>query len=194
MSEDNPKHFRSIKEWHDWLSENYTNEEAIWLIIQKKSSKKPGIRYEGAVVEAVAFGWIDGKLKRLNDNEFMQRFVPRRRNSVWSQSNRERADRLISEGKMALVGLNKFEKARENGHWDKKYSSRSGAVNVPDDLIVALRKNKTAHDNFESFPPSVRFMYIYWINEAKRQDTRKRRIYTVIDRSEKNLRPGSISE
>lgn len=151
---------------------------------------KPSIRYEEAVLEAIAHGWIDGKMKRLNDDEFMQRFTPRRRNSVWSLSNRERAERLISEGRMTPTGLKMVEEAKQNGRWDKAYSSSRGAVDVPKDLIEALKKNKTTHQNFESFPSSTRFMYIHWINEAKRQDTRERRIHTVVDRSEKNLRPG----
>jgi uncharacterized protein YdeI (YjbR/CyaY-like superfamily) len=190
LSKDNPKHFRSIPEWNTWLSKNHTEEKAIWIIIQKKKSKKHGIRYNEAVLEAVAHGWIDGKMKRLNDEEFMQRYTPRRSNSVWSWSNRERAERLISEGKMTPAGLNTVEEAKRNGRWSKAIPSSRGAIAVPDDLLRALKKNKTALENFETFPPSARFMYIHWINEAKRKNTRERRIYTVVDRSEKNLRPG----
>ena len=176
--------------WHNWLRDNHKDENVIWIIIQKKKSKKSGILYEEAVLEAVAYGWIDGKMKRLNDDEFMQRFTPRRSGSVWSLSNRKRAESLISEGRMTLAGLKTIEEAKENGRWDKAISSLKGAANVPDDLIEALIKNKTASENFNSFPPSARFMYIHWINEAKRQDTRERRINTVIYRAEKNMRPG----
>jgi uncharacterized protein YdeI (YjbR/CyaY-like superfamily) len=104
LSEDNPQHFGSTREWRSWLSKNHKDEEALWVIIQKKRSNKPGIRYEDAVMEAVAFGWIDGKMKSLNEFEFMQRFSPRKSNSVWSQSNRKRAERLISEGNMTPLG------------------------------------------------------------------------------------------
>jgi uncharacterized protein YdeI (YjbR/CyaY-like superfamily) len=187
---DNPRYFRSIEEWRDWLSENHTDIEAIWVKIQKKASKKPGIRYEETVVEAVAHGWIDGKMKSLNDDEFMQRFTPRRNGSVWSLSNRGRAERLISEGRMTPAGLKTVEEAQANGRWDRARSSSRGAADVPNDLIKALKENKAAYENFESFPSSARFMYIHWINEAKREDTRKRRIKTVVDRSMKNLRPG----
>jgi uncharacterized protein YdeI (YjbR/CyaY-like superfamily) len=190
LSEDNPKHFRSIPEWGTWLSKNHTEEKAIWIIIQKKKSKKHGIRYDEAVLEAVAHGWIDGKMKRLNDEEFMQRFTPRRNNSVWSWSNRERAERLISEGGMTPAGLKTVEEAKRNGRWNKANSSSRGAVDVPDDLLLVLKKNKAALENFETFPPYARFMYIHWINEAKRKNTRERRIYTVVNRSEKNLKPG----
>ena len=190
LSEDNPRHFRSIAEWGGWLGENHAHERTIWIIIQKKASRKPGVRYEEAVLEAVAHGWIDGKMRRLNDDEFMQRFTPRRRNRILSLSNREQAERLISEGSMTSAGLKSVKEARQNGRWDKASSSSRGAANVPEDLTDALKRSKIAHENFESFPPSARFMYIHWINEAKRQETRERRIHTVVDRTEKNLRPG----
>jgi uncharacterized protein YdeI (YjbR/CyaY-like superfamily) len=119
LSEDNPRYFRSITEWRSWLSENHSSEEAIWIIIQKKASKKPGVRYDGAVLEAVAHGWIDGKISRLNDDEFKQRFTPRRRNSTWSRSKRKRVERLISEGRMTSAGLKTVEEAKQNGRWDK---------------------------------------------------------------------------
>jgi uncharacterized protein YdeI (YjbR/CyaY-like superfamily) len=191
LTENNPRYFSSINEWRYWLSENHLEENALWIIVQKKASQKLGIRYEEAVLEAVAHGWIDGKMKRINDIEFKQRFTPRRSNSIWSLSNRKRAERVISEGRMTPLGLRTIKAAKQNGRWDKAISTSRGAGEVPKDLIEALHTNKTAHENFESFPPSARFMYIHWVNEAKRQDTRERRIHTVVDRSEKNLKPGA---
>ena len=162
----------------------------IWIIIQKKASQRPGVRYREAVLEAVAYGWIDGKMKRLNETEFMQRYTPRRRSSVWSRSNRERAERLIAEGRMTPLGLRAVEAAKQSGRWDQAYAYHKIGDNLPQDLIDALKTNMTAYQNFTTFPPSTRIMYIHWINEAKRQDTRERRIHTVVSRSAKNLRPG----
>ena len=190
MSENNPKHFNSISEWKNWLTENHIDEKTIWIILQKKASKKQGIRYEEAVLEAVAHGWIDGKMKSLNKDEFKQRITPRRNNSIWSLSNKKRAERLISEGRMTPAGMKAVEEAKNNGRWENATSSARGAINVPDDLVQALKKNKTAYNNFESFPPSARFMYTHWINEAKRQKTRERRIKTVVYRAERNQKPG----
>jgi len=190
LSENNPKHFNSISEWKNWLTENHEDEKTIWIILQKKASKKQGIRYEEAVLEAVAHGWIDGKMKSLNKDEFKQRITPRRRNSIWSLSNKKRAERLISEGRMTPAGMKAVEEAKNNGRWENATSSARGAIDVPDDLVQALKKNKTAYNNFESFPPSARFMYIHWINEAKRQKTRERRIKTVVYRAERNQKPG----
>ena len=96
----------------------------------------------------------------------------------------------MAEGRMTPAGMKAVDKAKEDGRWDRAYENQIMNVRVPDDLLIALRENKTAFDNFEGFPPYARFMYIHWINEAKREDTRKRRIYTVVDRSEKNQKPG----
>lgn len=190
MSEDAPRHFSSIEEWSSWLHENHETESIIWIIIQKKASSKPGIRYEEAVLEAVAHGWIDGKMRRLDEDEFMQRFTPRRRNSIWSLSNKVRVKRLIAEGRMTPAGMKAVEEAKANGRWDKATSSRRGAADVPEDLVAALKKSEGALENFEAFPPSARFMYIHWVNEARRQETRERRIRTVVERSIEKLRPG----
>ena len=190
MSLENPRYFKSLEEWRSWLSENHTEAEGIWVKIQRKSSEKPGIRYEEAVLEAVAHGWIDGQIKSHSEDEFLQRYTPRRANSIWSLSNRKRAEKLISQGRMTPAGLSKVEEAKQNGRWDKAYSTTRGAADLPKDLEKELKANKTAYSNFSSFPPSARFMYIHWVNEAKREDTRARRIHTVVVRSEQNLKPG----
>jgi len=91
---------------------------------------------------------------------------------------------------MTPAGLKTVEEAKENGRWDNAYSSSRGSVGIPADLIDALNKNKAAQEHFQAFPPSARFMYVHWINEAKRKDTRLRRIKTVVYRSERNQRPG----
>ncbi len=190
LSEDNPKRFNYISDWGRWLRDNHQNKKAVWLVIQKKLSQKTGIRYEEAVMEAVAYGWIDGRMKRLNDEEFIQRFSPRRRNSNWSKSNIERANLLISEGRMTPAGFKAIENAKKSGRWDFQNSVSRKFSETPADLVEALKMNKPAYENFKDFPPYARFMYIHWINEAKRKETRERRIFTVVYRSENNLKPG----
>ena len=190
MSEENSRHFESLLDWRDWLNTNHAKAQSIWIIIQKKASQKSGVRYHEAVLEAVAYGWIDGKVKHLNDTEFMQRYTPRRRDSIWSRSNRERAERLIVEGRMTSAGLKAVEEAKQSGRWDQAYAALKAADNWPQDFFDVLKTNTIAYQNFATFPPSARIMYIHWINEAKRQDTRQRRIRTVVTRSAKNIRPG----
>ena len=189
MTEENPRQFNTINEWHNWLDANHQTANLLWVIIQKKASKKQGIRYEEAVLEAVSYGWIDGQMKRIDDDEFMQRFTPRRPGSIWSKSNKKRVERLIKEGRMSPIGLKKVEEAKQNGEWEKAYSSRE-PVEIPEDLKKALTAVPEALKNFTAFPPSARFMYIHWINEAKREDTRVRRIHTVAVRSMQNKKSG----
>ena len=189
MTQENPHQFNTIQEWHNWLDENHRTAKVLWIIIQKKASKKKGIRYEEAVLEAVAYGWIDGRMKRIDDDEFMQRFTPRRSDSNWSKSNKKRVERLIKEGRMTPAGMEKVEEAKKNGQWEKPGTSRT-PIEIPEDLHEALRAVPKALNNFNMFPPSARFMYVHWITEAKREDTRRRRIHTVVIRSENNQRPG----
>ena len=189
MTEAEVVEFGNRLEWRRWLKEHHSRAKKVWLLIQKVGSTKRGLRYEEAVKEAMCYGWIDGKMRRLNDNEFVQRFTPRRRNSVWSRVNRDRVERLIEEGRMAEAGLKAVEEAKRNGRWDRAYTSREPPT-MPDDLLEALREDPEAHGNFVGFPNSARFMYVHWINEAKRPETRARRISRVVERARRNQRPG----
>jgi len=176
-------------EWRRWLEVNHSQDEAIWVVIQKVKSPNPGIKYDEALDEALCFGWIDGKMRRLDEYEFIQWFSPRRRNSIWSRRNRDKVEMLIGEGRMTGAGLAEVEKAKMNGRWEAAYSSKDTPT-MPDDLLEALKSNKVAHDNFSAFPNSARFMYIQWINDAKKDSTRARRINRVVKRAAENRKPG----
>ncbi len=181
--------FRSRCEWRSWLELNHAQDDAIWVVLQKVKSPNEGIKYDEALEDALCFGWIDGRVRRLDDTEHVQWFSPRRRNSPWSRRNRDRAERLIEEGLMTDAGLAEVEKARVNGRWEAAYSSKE-LLTMPDDLHETFKQNKVAHDNFKAFPNSARLMYIGWVNDAKRESTRVRRIKRVIERSEENKKPG----
>ena len=181
--------FLDPEEWRRWLEVNHSQDEAIWVVIQKVKSPNPGIKYDEALDEALCFGWIDGKMRRLDEYEFIQWFSPRRRNSLWSRRNRDKVEMLIGEGRMTGAGLAEVEKAKMNGRWEAAYSSKDTPT-MPDDLLEALKSNKVAHDNFSAFPNSARFMYIHWINDAKRDSTRARRINRVVERAAENRKPG----
>ena len=181
--------FRSSGEWRRWLELNHAQDDAIWVVLQKVKSPNEGIKYNDALEEALCFGWIDGKIRRLDVHEHIQWFSPRRRNSPWSRRNRDKAERLIEEDQMTDAGLAEIEKARLNGRWEAAYTSKEMPM-MPDDLLDALKPNKVAHDNFLAFPNSARFMYIGWVNDAKRDATRTRRIKRVVRRSEENKKPG----
>jgi len=181
----------SRQEWREWLEKNHSTAADVWLIYYKKPSGKVRIPYADAVEEALCFGWIDGKIKRINEDYFIQRFTPRRPGSRWSKYNIERVQKLIREGRMEPAGLNAFREVLEKP--ELIYNNRTdGDPELPDDLISALRMNLKAFDNFMNFQQSVRRIYYDWLKSAKRAETRVRRIKKIVDLSEKNIRPGMI--
>ena len=182
-------HFKNRHQWHEWLEENHDTAQEIWLLHYKKKSGMAGITYDEAVDEAICFGWIDGKLKSINELEFVLRYSPRRTGSVWSKLNKERAERLIETGRMMDAGLIKIEEAKRNGYWDKAYTNRK-KDEIPDDLKGALLENMDAWGNFNGFANSYWNMYIGWVESAKTKETRQRRIAEVVRRSLLNKKPG----
>jgi uncharacterized protein YdeI (YjbR/CyaY-like superfamily) len=180
--------FRDGEGWRRWLEENHVREKEAWVTIQKARSPYPGVTYEEALDEAMCFGWIDGKMRTIDKNSFTLRFSPRRRNSVWSLSNVERAERLIGTGRMAEAGYEAVEEAKRNCRWDSAYTSRV-SPQVPRDLEEALKANEEALANFKMFSNSVKLMYVHWVEQAKMEGTRARRISEVVARAAKNIKP-----
>jgi uncharacterized protein YdeI (YjbR/CyaY-like superfamily) len=178
-------------EWRKWLEDNHSMVQGIWLIYYKKSSGKPRIPYNEAVEEALCFGWIDGKIKRVNDDYYMQWFTPRRPGSRWSNLNMNRAQKLINEGRMRPAGLVAYKETIKKPEliYDIKSETR---LPVPDDLIEALKNNIAAYNNFINFPPSSRKLYVLWLTSAKRPETRQSRITIIVERAEKNIRAGMM--
>jgi len=182
-------YFTDRKEWRKWLEKNHNTCEEVWLRYYKKPSGKPRIPYADAVEEALCFGWIDGKIKRINEDYYIQKFTPRRQGSRWSKYNVDRVKKLTEAGMMTEVGMMAYQEAIDKPHliYDDR---RDGVPIVPDDLRYALMKNKTASANFDNFTDSSRRMFISWLDSAKRPETRIKRIARIIDLSEKNIKPG----
>ena len=166
--------------WRAWLEEHHQSAREIWLVLLKKHVERPSVTLEDAVEEALCFGWIDGHLRRIDDESHALRFTPRGRRSIWSQSNKDRVQRLIAEGRMTPAGLAAVEAAKANGEWDAA-SAREDVDTLPEDLVRALREGE-AYEAFTSLPPSHRKQYLYWVNEAKRDETRRRRIAETVRR------------
>lgn len=160
----------------------------VWILTFKMHTGRRCVRFEEALEEALCYGWIDSRLKRIDDKRHKWRFAPRRTDSIWSLGNRRRAEKLIEEGRMKAPGLKKVEAAKKSGEWDKA-SSPSRPPRMPMELKCALMTNKKAWRNFQAFAKSYRTMYIYWVYSAKRSDTKKRRIEEVVKRAERNLKP-----
>ena len=115
--------FKNRDEWRKWLEKNYRKEKEVWLVPYKKHVGKIGIQLEEAVEEALCFGWIDGKLRKVDKERFILRYSPRKANSVWSKLNRERVERLVKSGKMTAAGLSVIEEAKKRGSWNQAYTN-----------------------------------------------------------------------
>ncbi|MBN2112885.1 MAG: YdeI/OmpD-associated family protein [Acidimicrobiia bacterium] len=169
----------SRAEWRRWLEENHGSSAGVWLLIAKKGSGAAGLSYEDALEEALCFGWIDSRVRRLDERHFHQWYCPRHPGSIWSAPNKARLARLIEAGLMAPPGLAKIEAARADGSWE--ILDKVEALEVPDDLAAALAANPTAASGFAAMAPSERKQYLYWVLSAKRPDTRAKRIAALLE-------------
>jgi uncharacterized protein YdeI (YjbR/CyaY-like superfamily) len=174
--------FHSAGEWRAWLAANHDKEKEAWLIIHKKASSRPGLRLEQAVEEALGYGWIDGVMHRVDADTFALRFSPRRPGAVWSAANQRRIRRLIAAGRMAESGLAAVRCAKQNGQW-RKAELREQGTRLPADLKKALAENPSALRNFRKLPPSHRKQYLWWIESAKKPETRAARIRETVRRA-----------
>jgi uncharacterized protein YdeI (YjbR/CyaY-like superfamily) len=184
-------YLKNREEWSKWLEEYNKSVDGIWLLYYKKPSGKPRIPYNDAVEEALCFGWIDSKIKRVNEDYYIQWFTPRRPGSRWSELNIKRVEKLIKEGRMRQEGLLVYKEGMRKPQ--QIYNIKSEAnLSVPDDLMSALRNNSEAFDNFMNFPQGCRKLYVFWLNDAKRDETRRSRIARIVHNSEKNIKAGMM--
>lgn len=158
-----------------WLAEHHSRSAGLWLMIPKKGRGVAGPTYAEALDEALRFGWIDSQKVRHDDDFFLQRFTPRTARSPWSKVNRTKVAALVAAGRMEPAGAAEVRKAQEDGRWDAAYDS-SRTAQVPDDLQRALEAEPEAQRFFSTLKAAHRFAILYRIQEAKRADTRERRI------------------
>jgi len=185
MRTDTVVYFKTRAEWRRWLERHHDTQTEIWLVHYKKHSRKAGLRLVEAVEEALCFGWIDGQLRKIDDEKFRLRYSPRRLRSPWSRINRKKAEKMIRAGKMTAAGLARIEEAKKTGLWQRAYTNKT-RERMPSDLKAALLKNREAWDNFRKFANTYRNMYIGWVVSAKTEETRKRRIDKVFDQAFRN--------
>ena len=180
-----PRYYpKTRKEWRRWLTRNHETSSGVWLINYKKESGRPRVPYADAVEEALCFGWIDSVMNPLDDHSFMQLFTPRKPKSNWSKLNKQRIESLIEQGLMTPAGMAKIEAAQKDGSWTSL--DKVEALDVPPDLAKALARSKTALANFNAFSPSRKKMLLYWVNEAKRPETRAKRIAEAVEAAKEN--------
>jgi uncharacterized protein YdeI (YjbR/CyaY-like superfamily) len=177
--------FSNRNDWRAWLSKNHASKREVWLMYYKRHTGKPSIRYDDSVEEALCFGWIDGIMKRVDDERCARKFMPRRSRSKWSESNKKRAEKMMREGRMTEAGMAKIEDAKKSGEWFKLHV-RPRELVVPVFIEEALRRNRKALENFNGLAIGYKKLYVAWISSAKREETRKKRIAEAIELLEQN--------
>lgn len=176
----------SRQAWRDWLEANHLTEKSVWLIIYKKECGKSSVYYDEAVDEALCFGWIDSKPNKRDEESYYQFFAKRNPNSNWSKVNKDKVARLLESGRMAPAGLAAVETAKQNGTWTALDNVE--ALVIPDDLQAALNKDPIAAGHFDKFPKSSKRGILEWIFNAKKPETRQKRIDETIALAAKNLK------
>ena len=162
--------------WRRWLGKHHAEPHGVWLVLAKKGTTYPtSLSYDEALEEALCQGWIDGQAGRRDETTYKQRFTPRRRRSVWSKRNTEKAERLLAEGRMHPAGIAEIERAKADGRWDAAYGG-SAEIEVPPELAAALAAEPKAQAMFEALSSQNRYAILYRLATAKRADTRARRL------------------
>jgi uncharacterized protein YdeI (YjbR/CyaY-like superfamily) len=179
--------FASKKKWADWLARQYAKSPGVWLKLAKKNSGISSVTYDEALDIALCYGWIDGQKKGFDDKYWLQKFTPRGSKSIWSKINTEKAEKLIASGEMKPVGLKAIEAAKADGRWAGAYASQKN-ISIPEDFQAALDKNKKAKAFFTTLKSSERYSFLFRIHNAKKPETRKKRIQQFVDMLEKDLK------
>lgn len=174
------------KKWRQWLEKNSQTEKSVWLIIYHKGSETKSIYYDEAVEEAICFGWIDSIAHKRDAESKYQFFAQRKSNSNWSNANRERAEKMLAQGLMTASGQKLIELAKKTGTWEALSDVQKSVI--PDDLQRRLNKNKAALKNFLAFPSSSKRIILEWILNAKKDETRQKRIEETVRLAADNIK------
>lgn len=177
---------KNRREWRRWLERHHTKAKSVWLIIYHKSSEQKSVYYDEAVEEALCFGWIDSIAHKRDHESKYQFFSKRKEKSNWSKVNKERAERMLAQGLMTSAGQALIDLAKKTGTWEALREVQNSII--PADLQQALGANKKAAVNFEAFPPSSKRIILEWILNARRSETREKRIRETVELAAKNIR------
>lgn len=167
--------FESAEAFQAWLRENHATSPGIWLKLRKKGPGIASLDYAQALDVALCYGWIDGQKAKFDDRWWLQRFTPRRSSSRWSKVNRDKVAVLIAQGRMHPPGQAEVDRAKADGRWEAAYDSPKNAT-VPEDLTAALTADQAAAEFFETLDRQNRYAILYRIQDAKKPETRARRI------------------
>ena len=179
--------FASQDEWEAWLDAEHATSDGVWVKFAKKGSGVETVVYAEALEVALCYGWIDSQVMSLDERFYLQKFTPRRSRSKWSRINREKIEQLTNAGRMKPAGLEQVELAKADGRWDAAYASPS-TIEVPEDLQKAVDARPKAAEFFATLPGSNRYAVLYQLEDAKKPETRARRLEKfmgMLERGEK---------
>jgi uncharacterized protein YdeI (YjbR/CyaY-like superfamily) len=172
--------FPSAKEWELWLAKTHASSRGVWLRLFKKGSGVASVTHAEALAAALCYGWIDGQLRKHDEESWLRKFTPRRPQSVWSKRNLELVDQLVEAGKMRAAGLKELEAAKSDGRWSRAYDSPSN-MTVPEDFMKKLSKNKKARMFFETLNKANTYAIAWRLQTAKKPETREKRMTAIIE-------------
>lgn len=179
--------FASAEDFEAWLEREHAASDGIWIKFAKKGSGVASVTYPEAVEIGLCFGWIDSLTKSLDERFYIQKFTPRRARSKWSRVNRDKVEELARQGRMRPAGLAEVERAKTDGRWEAAYAPPASAE-VPDDLQQALDANPKAAEFFAALNKSNRFAILYQLDDAKKPETRTRRLEKFVGMLERGER------
>lgn len=179
-------YFKTDKQWRSWLHENHSTSKGVYLIFYKVENKEPSMRWEDAVKVALCYGWIDSTVKSLGNGKRRQYFCKRNPKSVWSGLNKTYIKELTANDLMHEAGFKIIDTGKLNGSWTALDDVEKGII--PIELKDAFDENLEAFNNYKNFAPSYRKGYLYWLNQAKREDTKKKRITQIIELCANNIK------
>lgn len=186
MKEIQEHYFKNDSAWRAWLHENHDVQKGIYLIFYAVSHDNESMRWEEAVRVALCYGWIDSTVKNIGPGKRRQYFCPRKPKSVWSKVNKDHIKDLKKNGLMHKSGLDSIKTAKKNGSWTALDNVEKGVI--PKELQDAFDKNPVAYANFQNFTRGQRKSYLYYLNQAKREVTREKRIAEIIELCSKNIK------
>jgi len=182
---------KTVGDWRKWLAANFAKQDSVWLIIYRKECGIPSVYYSEAVDEALCYGWVDSKPNKRDDRSYYQYFAKRNPMSNWSRVNKQKVERLFEEGKMAEPGLEMIRIAKANGAWSALDEVEN--LVLPDDLRAEFEKYPGALNHWEDFPRSVKRGILEWIFNAKKPETRRKRISETVEKALMNERANQYS-
>lgn len=170
---------KNQKELEEWLKKNHEKFPAVWIKFAKKNSDAISITYDEALEVSLCYGWIDGLLNKFDDQFYVIRFTPRKKQSIWSKRNVEQAERLIKAGKMQAHGFAAINTAKANGNWHAAYDS-SKDMQMPEDFLKELAKDKKAQEFFKTLTRANTYAIAFRLQTAKKSETRQKRMEAIL--------------